>query len=393
MVGRVASDAASPLEPSTDGGVTSPRSRFERHPLLTLLVLLAVIAILTDFGFTFVYSLFRPDFYRERSAFRVRSETYHHGFRPGVSVDDERWGPRASSYRTNSLGFRDREVRTVPLASSDWRVVLIGDSTTEGIGVRFEDTFAGIAASALAPEGIEVMNAGVASFSPIMYRRRVQDLVEDVGLRFDHLVVLIDIGDIQDEVTYELDEQGNVRSKERRRLREERANRVHGRPFFLRSLAVRRFLDRRTMLLARIYDAADMLLTRGPRRAALWTVDERALADYGEEGLVKARAHMDALRDLVARHGIGLTVAVYPWPDQVLLADRDSRQVSHWRAWANERQAGFVDLFPLFVGVADAKETVRRYYIPGDIHWNEAGHRVVADALVPYLRSVAPRRP
>jgi hypothetical protein len=226
-----------------------------------------------------------------------------------------------------------------------------------------------------------------------MYLRRAKSLVEDVGLRFDHLVVFIDIGDIQDEVTYDLDAQGNVVGKERRRLREERANRIHGRPFFMRSLAVRRFLDRHTMVLARLYGAADALLTRGPRRAALWTVDAQAFEEYGREGLAKARVHMDALQVFLASHGIGLTVAVYPWPDHVLLGDRDSKQAVFWRAWAAEKKAGFIDYFPLFVGVGDPNETVRRDFIPGDIHWNAAGHCIIARALIQHLLSVAPAGP
>lgn len=369
-----------------------PASRFERHPRLTLSVLALAAVVLCDFGFTFVYARLRPGFYRDRSAFRVRSPIYHHGFEPGVSVDDERWGPLVASYRIDSLGFRDRAVREVPLRSPAWRALVIGDSFTEGIGVAYEDTFAGLAAAALAPSGIEVLNAGAASFSPIIYLRRVRNLIEDVGLRFDHLVVFVDIGDIQDEVTYAFDEQGNVVSREARRLREERANRVHGRPFFLRSLALRRFLDRHTLLLARGYDLADGLLTRGPRRAALWTVDPQAFEEYGREGLERARAHMDALADLLARRGIGLTVAVYPWPDHVLLGDRDSRQSSFWRSWAAGRQAGFLDYFPLFVGTGDAKDTVRREFIPGDIHWNAAGHRVIAGPLVAHLRERAAAR-
>jgi len=369
-----------------------PASPFERHPRLTTLVLAVVAVVLVDFGFTFVYSHLNPGFYRDHSAFRVRSPIYHHGFQPGVSVDDERWGPLVGSYRINSLGFRDRAVRQVPLRSADWRVVLIGDSFTEGIGVPYEDTFAGIAATSLLPSGIEVLNAGAASFSPIIYLRRVRNLVEEVGLRFDHLVVFLDVGDIQDEVTYAFDERGNVASREARRLREERANRVHGRPFFLRSLAVRRFLDRHTLLLAFLYDAADRWLTRGPRRAALWTVDPQAFEEYGREGLENARAHMDALAELVARHGIGLTVAVYPWPDHVILGDRDSKQAAFWRAWAAGKHVGFLDYFPLFVGVGEAKQTVRRDFIPGDIHWNAAGHRVIAEPLVEHLRGLAARR-
>jgi hypothetical protein len=356
-----------------------------------VVVLVLVATVLGDLGFTFVSSTLRPDFQRRRSTFRVRSETYHHGLKPGVSADGERWGPLLVSYRINSLGFRDKEVREVPLASAAWRVVLIGDSFTEGIGVRWEDTFAGIADRALASRGMEVLNAGVASFSPILYLRRVRDLLETVGLRFDHLVVFLDLGDIQDEVTYTLDAHGDVVSREARRLREERANQVYGRPFFLRSLGVRRALQRHTILLARLYALADALLARGPRRAVAWTVDRQAFEDYGREGLASARTHMDALQELLAQHGIGLTVAVYPWPDQVLLGDRDSTQVSVWRAWAAERGAGFIDYFPRFVGVGDPRERVRHDFIPGDIHWNEAGHRIVAEALVEHLLAVAPR--
>jgi hypothetical protein len=356
-----------------------------------VVVLVLVATVLADLAFTFVYSTIRPDFYRRRSTFRVRSEAYHHGLRPGVSVDDERWGPLVVSYRINSLGFRDKEVREVPLGSAAWRVVLIGDSFTEGVGVRWEDTFAGIAERALASRGIEVLNAGVASFSPILYLRRVRDLVERVGLRFDHLVVLLDVGDIQDEVTYTLDAHGDVVSREARRLREERANQVYGRPFFLRSLAVRQALRHHTILLGRLYALADALFTRGPRRAAAWTVDRQAFGDYGREGLASARTHMNALRELLTEHGIGLTVAVYPWPDQVLMGDRDSMQAFFWRAWAAEKGAGFIDYFPRFVGRGDPREAVRRDFIPGDIHWNEEGHRIVAEVLVEHLLAIAPR--
>lgn len=373
------------MSPEAPGSIPLPRSVFERHPRKTLAVLLVVGVVLADFAFTFVYSVFRPGFYRDRSAFRERSEIFHHGFKPMVSVDDERWGPLVGSYRTNSLGFRDKEVRVIPLTSPNRRVVLIGDSFVEGIGVPYELTFAGLAAEALAPKGIEVLNAGVASFSPIMYLRRTRNLLEEIGLRFDHLVVFIDIGDVQDEVTYAFDAQGNVVSKEKRRLKEERANRIYGRPLLLRSLAVRRFLDRHTLLLARVWALADAPVTRGQRREALWTVDERAMDEYGREGLEKARANMDALQELLSRHGIGLTVAVYPWPDQVLLGARESRQQSYWRAWAAERGVTMLDYFPAFASGDDPKATVRRYFIPGDIHWNAAGHRIIADTLIASL--------
>jgi len=68
---------------------TDRRSPFERHPWLTIAFLLFGAVVGTDFIFTAVYGWMRPEFYRDRSGFRIRSEIYHHGFKPLASVDDE----------------------------------------------------------------------------------------------------------------------------------------------------------------------------------------------------------------------------------------------------------------------------------------------------------------
>jgi len=284
--------------------------------------------------------------------------------------------------------MRARATRQVPLHPQGRRIVFIGDSFAEGIGVLYEKTFVGLVESALAPEGTEVLNAGVASFCPIIDYRRVRNLIE-VGLEFHELVVLVDIGDIEDEVTYKLDEAGNVVSRERRRIEEWRADRAYGKPFFLQSATVPRFLSRHTLLLTRAYAALEVLLTRGPQRAAAWTMDPEVFAQYGREGLERASEHLHALRELLRKRGIGLTVVVYPWPDNLLTGDRDSLQSRYWRDWTRERNVDFLDLFPLFFGAGPPSDVVKREFIAGDIHWNEAGHRRVAQA---FLANWAARR-
>jgi hypothetical protein len=364
-------------------------SVFERHPRKTLAaVLLAVLGVLAllDLGGTALYARFRPQFYRPQSAFRVSSDIYHHGFRPMASVDLEYWGPLAAPYRTNSLGFRDRAVREVPLAGDERRLVFIGDSFTEGIGVPYEQTFVGILEQELAPRGIEVLNAGAASYTPIIYYRRVKHLLEDVGLRFDELVVCIDIGDIQDEVGYKLDADGRVLFKQQRWQQETDANWRAGKPAWLAWPRVHGWLRKNTLVTSTLYDFLLGALSRGPRRAAAWTLDPQAFEQYGREGLSRARDNMDRLADLLARHGVRLTVAVYPWPDQILARDADSRQVREWRAWAEQHGAGFIDCFPAFLE-GEPAAIVRDEFIGGDIHWNEAGHariaRVMREALAP----------
>lgn len=364
-------------------------SAFERHPRLTMAVVVAVLSVALDFGFTRVYEIFRPEFYREHSVFRIKSDIFHHGFAPNVSVDREYWGPLASSYRIDSLGLRDRIVRDVPLAGDRRRLMFIGDSFTEGIGIPYEQTFVGIVDRALAPRGIEVLNGGAASYCPIIYYRRMKNLLEEVGLHIDELVVMIDIGDIQDEVTYKLDDQGNVAFRQARWNQENRANWYFGKPRWLASERLHNFLRKHTLAASTVYEALLSALSAGPRRAAAWTMDPAIYDQYGREGIAKAQEHMGQLAELLARHHVRLTVGVYPWPDQVVAHDIPSLQEAIWRDWAKAHGAGFIDCFPSFLE-GDGRERVKREYIRGDIHWNETGHARVARAVLDQLALAAP---
>jgi len=374
--------------PEARVGAGAPLTRaagsvFERHPRATVATLVLVSVLGTDLGFTLVYrSLHPPPPPGGATALRTPSELYHHDLRPRASVEDEVWGPRRSPYRTNSLGFRDRAVREVSLRSTRPRIVFIGDSFTEGVGVRYEDSFVGRVDKALGPRGVEVLNAGVISYCPIIYFRKVKHLLEDVGLEFDALVVYIDIGDIQDEVTYKLDAEGNVRSRPVRRVQELAADQQHGGRGFYRFPRLKKFLDRNSLLGSHAYVALERLFPMEGNRAGLWTVHDDAFLAYGREGLELAREDMDRLAALLRARGIRLTVAVYPWPDQIRHHDLKSKQAAFWSEWAAARGAGFIDYFPRFIGAAPADEVLDRYYIPGDVHWSEEGHRVIADGFL-----------
>ena len=141
---------------------------------------------------------------------RVRSEAYHHGLAPNRQVI-EAWGLSRYRYATNSLGFKDSSPRMIDPKGGGTRVLFMGDSFTEGKGFAFPETFVGRVASELAGRGIEVLNGAVDSYSPVIYRQKVKYLLEKVGLRFDALVVFLDVSDIHDEARkYPLDAEGRL---------------------------------------------------------------------------------------------------------------------------------------------------------------------------------------
>ena len=332
------------------------------------------------------------------SAYRAESPVYHHDLRPGVAATAA-WGSHRYPMITSSLGFRDRVVRQIEPAAAGRRVLLIGDSVTEGVGVPYEQTFAGRIDAALAAQGVEVLNAAVVSYSPSIYERKVRFLVEERHLELDEVVVFLDISDIEDEALYYatdaedriVDAPGTPRNDAGTfddsipgrpwwawtgsgRLLHQIKNRVYGSGGWLPPVGmdVSKALDD----LAR-HDRAD------------WTVDEAAFARFGARGLERARAAMDRLHQLLARRGIALTLVVYPWPAQVLAHDRDSKQVAYWRAWAAENGVRFVDLFPLLVNDGDPWPTIHANYLPWDVHFSAIGHARVTDAMLPVLAADA----
>ncbi len=372
-------------------------------------LLFCLVTVGTDAALARAYRWLVPpfDFRGIERAYRRPSDLYHHGLAPNVDLVGA-WGSRRYPLRTNSLGFKDASCRTVPLRTSGRRLLLIGDSFTEGVGFPFEETFAGLIAAALAPAGVEVLNAAAVSYAPSIYFRKVQYLLEDVGLEFTELIVLVDPSDVWDEAEmYRLDADDRVvATTELARLW--LGDAPAAAPSFGGWLVDHSIVARAVRTAWRSARAArgpavcpgtdrDPLAAVTNVETVRWSVDDAAFADVGRRGLAQATASMDRLLALLARHGRTLTLVVYPWPDHVVRGDRESRQVTAWRSWASARGVRFVDLFPLFVGGDDPAAVVARNYIPCDVHFSAEGHRRVAEALLRELgepptttRSVAP---
>jgi hypothetical protein len=122
-----------------------------------------------------------------------------------------------------------------------------------------------------------------------------------------------------------------------------------------------------------------------------WTYDS-SLPCYGtmgvEGGIAKAIAQMDKLHALLSEKHIGLSVSVYPWPQQLLYDKEESRQVTIWREWCDKRCKRFLNHFPfLFAYKREHPDFLRRLFFWGDLHYNSLGNEIVArDLIAQYSR-------
>jgi lysophospholipase L1-like esterase len=309
------------------------------------------------------------------------SDTLDHVLLPNL---DRRAAWVDTTYRltTNSLGFKDARPREVQKSVSGQRLLILGDSFTEGVGIEFSDTFAGFLKARLAADGISVLNGGTFSYAPAMYYRRARQLIEE-GYEIDHILVMIDLSDIPNEAaSYRLDKDGNVRA----RIPQPKSAKIK---ILLKENSITiRLLDiltdrmQQQKLVARAEKGSPVLINT---ELAGWTLEPEKIA-AAASGLRAAREHMNLLADLIKKQDIGLTIGVYPWPDQIFYRDLDSIQVRFWRNWARENGAGFINLFPLFIGESPPLDVIKKNFIPYDTHWNAAGHKIVGQALLPLIR-------
>jgi hypothetical protein len=340
--------------------------------------------------FDFAYSTFTRGQEQARAT-RVYDPVYDHGLAPKFDGYDV-WGEARYRLITNNLGFKDASTRDVPLQSPTRRILLIGDSFAEGIGLPFESTFAGLLEQAgqSRPDKIEFLDAGVASYSPSIYYAKLKHLL-DLGLEFDEVVLLSDSSDVEDEASsyFCIDDDPKYRkfcATPSGALPEPAIKRDFFIDHFVVTNRVRVTIKR--WILTKLGNKRHAI--EGDHNRIGWTTPNPDPAKYRplgvEGGVTRSLENMRKLSDLLAGRGIPLTIVVYPWAQQIAQGDRESKQVRLWRDFCPTRCKAFIDLFPAFFTAADRdKDWYEHLYILGDDHFSAAGNRMLYEELAKRL--------
>ena len=328
----------------------------------------------------------------------------HHAFRPNCSAVYP-WGGSWYEFSTNSLAFRDEKVRVVPLADVKPRILILGDSMTEGM-LPWRESYVGRIAAHF-PQ-YDFLNGAARSYSPSNYYN-VAHFVLSHGYDIDEVIVFIDISDVQDEATFyhDKDASGAVSGPQPERYPISWWARtrmfIAGRLFLSNHVleSVERFLVGHGfyhLSTGPLGDAFDM------ERGA-WTyrkVNETANYYDGysplgvEGGIAREKEKMTRLWQELAGQDIPLSIVVYPHPAQVLHDTVESRQVRMWREWCSGKCKRFISLFPAFLALKDQCPPSHpgcwylNYFVFGDIHYNANGNALAADVVTRSLEETPP---
>jgi hypothetical protein len=328
-----------------------------------------------------------------KSKVRIANPVYGHTLAANFD-GEEVWGSARSHMVTNSLGFKDARLRQVPLQSAKRRILFLGDSFTEGVGLPYEETFVGRFAAAF-PQ-VDVLNAAAASYAPTVYYAKAKYLIE-TGLHVDEVIVYIDISDMQDEaITYRTGKDGRVEEGDFDPKCPTAPQMIRlTTPWWARFSYTLDFLHKRYVLMnykQALPNAGLSLLTqRGQVYAKdfhrpAWTYESNlsCYSDMGVEGAIaKAITQMDKLYAFLSERAIPLSVGVYPWPQQLLYDKEESRQVTIWRDWCKNTCRRFFNHFPAFFAYKrQHPDFMHEIFIWGDSHYTSLGYDIVARDLI-----------
>lgn len=260
--------------------------------------------------------------------------------------------------RGGEVGPRDPDVQ---------RIVMIGDSFTEGQGVRQQDTFSSILGHEL--EGpVEVINCG----------RRGHDFPEiheffdrQLALEPDVVVYAMILNDpVQSDAFHARQAYLDDWIMDRRRL------------FTGEHLRGPSFWDLRLYTLA--HDAIEAI--RVGQETMQWYRD--MYDEPNQEGWDATQTHVLQMHEAMEARGGELLVALIPLliglDDEYPFADVSGTIAEAFEA----REVSFHDTTPAFLGRSPSELWVH----PADRHPNEMGHRIIADDLRPELQRIVSER-
>ncbi len=364
---------------------------YQRHQVLSLVLFLFVSIAILDLlaGLWFIPS--------GTNNFRCKHPYYHHGLKANRAATTSWNGTDYYSFYTNSLGFRDEKVRDVPLSTSKRRILLMGDSYVESVGVEYERSFPGILQSQFDTLDTEILNAAVVGYSPKLYFLKLKYLIEKTGLKFDELIVFIDISDIQNELLYK---DFNPDERKINETVDGENNFINRYPSYIVYAFQKISQDRkrkefykkrgkdaenpRTDLYYTFFDEFrddELLQNEYFHTIGNWYLDKALFDKWGREGLTLEKWYMLQIVNLCKKHKIKMSVSVHPWPVQIKTGDWNSIQVQFWKKFATDNGLQFINFFSVLEKEATHTNVIKKYYFNGDVHLNEEGHKLFAREL------------
>jgi len=353
------------------------------------LVVLCLITISMFFSADFLYTKFIFVETDNEKIYRISHNVFHHTLSSSYNGTGL-WGGKIYDVCTDINGFKS-SCEDSNNESKHFDIAFIGDSFTEAIGMEYNNSFVGMFANDF--PYTTVANLGVSSYSPTIYYSKIKWLLEH-GYKFDHIYVFVDISDIQDESVYGAGLRKFTVVRRLRTFMKENFILFRTGYYFFQNISFEKVEQADEEVEQADEEVEQAAIYTIDRSAWTYDINAKGYGDIGVSGSVdKAVLQMTALYDLLRSNGIKLSVGVYPWPAQLHeikhSPDRENMQSQIWRSFCEQRCENFVDLFPRYAELVETygvDQVYSDYFIPGDVHYNVEGNRLIYEEIIKATR-------
>ena len=375
--------------------------------LLFLKKFVIVLSIYLSLDIIFFYFLpidLKSKLYNNR-AHRIKSFYYHHDLRPMASFYDH-WGYEKYQIFTNNLGFKDKNNRKINFKNRN--LLFIGDSFTEGVGIKYEDTFVGLIESKLKEknDNIEILNAGVQSYSTSIYLSKIHYLLNIKKLPITDIVVVVSGGDIFDDAYKYLDIDENFILNHVDHKNKIVINLIN---FFKSNTLIYQVISRITPpkvipgLIKSLFIKKTSLNYNEKENELLKISNDEILKmsflylqDYnylfskdefdkwGKNAIDKSINNLKELSKIVEKKNINLNI-FYLYEPAIILREPDIAVLTYIKDSFKSLETNRVSFFELndyFKGYKDKYEVYKNLFFINDIHLNKKGNKQVFEEIL-----------
>ena len=351
----------------------------------TVITLVSILVIDFLFGKLILSKFDRyfssTDFYER--LIRIDHPYYHHALRPNVKYERAKSFDNYFILCTDNHGFKyDCDKKR----EKEFDYAFIGDSFVEGVALNYSETFVGIFEK---KNNVSVANLGVTSYSPSIYLSKVKFLLEN-NYKFKNLILFIDISDLYDDnVFYQLNSDLSVTEKNAKEKNLKR------RKFLKKNFPLINFYTYVIKMNQKFNKEVPPLISEVPiftekaNLKAMWTYQKSDSIPGYEDPISKTENemvnNMIKLSDLLKKNNIKLSLAVYPWPQQLERDVVNSKHVKKCEEFCITRCEKFINFFPFFFEEKEKTsylEVYKKYYFWNDTHFNKEGNKVIANRLI-----------
>ena len=342
---------------------------------------------------------------------RVPNKNYKYTFKKKSSFKSK-YLDHEYTIKTNNLGFRDYEVRD--LNKNSYYTIVIGDSFVEGVALEYKDTLVAQLNKKIKNNNInnhEFLNAGVSSYSPYIYQRKVIGVIkENSWLKIDKVILLLDKSDVPDELNYFdssqrpkyfpiekgtytfkynedffqdlkkgdlwrfiskqtttgsfLKKVGDIIDLERRNIRDRyKLSKKLRKSFFkISSKQVKSFRSINTRNHISNYFQGD-----------LWETKGKESVDFSIENIIKLKNFLD-------NRNIELLVILFPWPFEIANKIPRENYINYIVQKLMKKKINYLSAYEYFLK-GDIYSNISENYIYNDMHFNKQGNKLLSGII------------